>query len=135
MLREVQLKPAFADTYPALAPGRWYTAAAVAGLIKGERIVREGGKTRFTDRILKASHFEFRGGGPRRGSWVGLRTRYLDRHPVPRPALTVSASRSAASWPALLRSPVLAGATPEWSPQGGRYDRAAATVGVGGHNA
>jgi hypothetical protein len=79
MLREVQLKPAFSEDYPALTPGRWYTAAAVAGLVKGTRIVREGRGAQFPDRILQPTHFEFRGGGPRRGSWVGLHTRRLDR--------------------------------------------------------
>ena len=82
MLREVQLKPAFAKDYPALVPGHWYTAAAVAGLVKGMRIVHEGSDTRFASRILQPAHFEFRGGSPRRGSWVGLRTRRLDRHPA-----------------------------------------------------
>jgi hypothetical protein len=80
MLRQVQLKPAWAEDYPALALGRWYTAAAVAGLVKGTRIVREGRDAQFTDRILQPTHFEFRGGSPRRGNWVGLRTRHLDRH-------------------------------------------------------
>jgi hypothetical protein len=82
MLREVQLKPAFAEDYPTLVPGRWYTAAAVAGLVKGTRILREGCTTHFADRILQPAHFEFRGGTPRRGSWSGLRTRRLDRHPA-----------------------------------------------------
>ncbi|HEY7682285.1 MAG TPA: hypothetical protein VH879_06550 [Gemmatimonadales bacterium] len=80
MLREVQLNPAFAEEYPSLVPGRWYTAAAVAGLVKGTRIVREGADARLPDRILPPAHFEFRGGGPRRGSWLGLRSRRLDRH-------------------------------------------------------
>jgi hypothetical protein len=84
MLREVQLKSAFAEAYPAITPGRWYTAAAVAGLVKGTRIVREGPDAQFTERILQPSHFEFRGGGPRHGSWAGLHTRRLDRHGPPR---------------------------------------------------
>jgi hypothetical protein len=82
MRREVLLKPAFAAHYPTLEPGRWYTAAAVAGLVKGTRIVREGHDVEFPDRILLPDHFEFRGGGPRKGSWLGLRTRRLDRHAV-----------------------------------------------------
>ena len=80
MLREVKLRPAFSDVYPTLIPGRWYTAAAVAGLVKGTRIIREGLDVQFTDRLLHPAHFEFRGGSPRRGSWMGLRTRRLDRH-------------------------------------------------------
>ncbi len=80
MVREVRLKQAFADAYPALVPGRWYTAAAVAGLVKGTRIVREGRDVEFTTRILPAVSFAFRGGLPRHGSWMGMRTRRLDRH-------------------------------------------------------
>lgn len=82
MRREVQLKPAFAEFYPSLSPGQWYTAAAVAGMVKGSRIVREGADVRLEDRVLNPAHFEFRGGGARWGSWAGLRTRRLDRHPV-----------------------------------------------------
>lgn len=82
MRREVQLKQEFAQLYPALTPGRWYTAAAVDGLVRGTRIVTEGDDVIFAERILDDEHFEFRGGSPRRGSWVGLRTRHLDRHAV-----------------------------------------------------
>ena len=82
MRREAQLKAEFAYLYPALTPGQWYTAAAVDGLIRGTRIVTEGEQVIFSERILDDEHFEFRGGGPRRGSWVGLRTRHLDRHAV-----------------------------------------------------
>jgi len=81
MLREVQLKSAFAENYPTLVPGRWYTAAAIAGLVKGTRIIHEGRDVQFTSRILQSAHFEFRGGDPRHGSWMGLHTRRLDRHP------------------------------------------------------
>jgi hypothetical protein len=83
MRREVQLKAAVVHLYPTLVPGQWYTAAAVAGLVKGTRIVSEGLRLEFSERILDPEHFEFRGGGPRRGGWMGLRTRRLDRHPVP----------------------------------------------------
>lgn len=82
MRREVLLKAQFAALYPALAPGRWYTAAAVDGLVRGTRIVSEGERVEFAARVLDEEHFEFRGGGPRRGMWVGLRTRHLDRHAV-----------------------------------------------------
>jgi hypothetical protein len=84
MFRDVLLKPAFAHEYPNLAPNRWYTAAAVAGFVKGTRILTEGRDVQFAKRILNPAHFEFRGGGPRHGNWVGMRTRRLDRHPVPR---------------------------------------------------
>lgn len=80
MRREVQLRPAFASHYPALEPGRWYTAAAVAGLVKGTLILELGPDAEFTDRVLPATHFVFRGGSPRHGSWLGQRTRRVDRH-------------------------------------------------------
>ena len=82
MRREVRVKPEVASAYPALDPTHWYTAAAVAGLVKGTRIVREGTEIQFLDRILDPEQFEFRGGGPRRGSWAGMHTRRLDRHPA-----------------------------------------------------
>lgn len=82
MRREVRVKAEFADLYPSLHSGVWYTAAAVAGLVKGTRIVREGPGTQFPERLLQPAHFEFQGGGPRRGSWAGLHTRRVDRHPM-----------------------------------------------------
>ncbi|MBK6423582.1 MAG: hypothetical protein IPI38_07525 [Gemmatimonadetes bacterium] len=80
MLREAQLKPAYATAYPMVTPGRWYTAAALAGQLTAARIVHDGAAVRFTERVLHPAHFEFRGSGPRTGSWVGLRTRREDRH-------------------------------------------------------
>jgi hypothetical protein len=80
MRREVQLKPEFAHYYPALQPGRWYTAAAITGLVKGNRLVTEGLDLEFAGRILQEDHFEFRGGSARYGNWMGLRTRWQDRH-------------------------------------------------------
>lgn len=80
MRREAQLKPEFADQYPSLEPGRWYTAAAIAGLVRGMLIVYGGAEAEAAERTLDEGHFAFRGGEPRHGSWLGLRTRYLDRH-------------------------------------------------------
>lgn len=80
MLREARLKPEHAHLYPTLSLDHWYTAAALAGLVKGVRIVREGPATRITGRVLQNEHFEFRGGRDRSGSWAGMRTRRLDRH-------------------------------------------------------
>jgi hypothetical protein len=85
MLREAQVNSAFADLYPSLDPGSWYTAAAIAGYVKGTRIIREGPDVRFPDRILPGNHFRFRGGTPRRGFSLGLRSRRIDRY---RPART-----------------------------------------------
>ena len=64
MLREAQVNSAFADLYPSLDPGRWYTAAAIAGYVKGTRIIQEGPDARFLDRITAWQPFPF----PRRDS-------------------------------------------------------------------
>lgn len=80
MSREVQLNPAFASHYPKLAPGRWYTAAAVAGLVKATRILKEGPQVKFTDRVLPSTHFLFRGDGLRWGDSSAVRSRHIDRH-------------------------------------------------------
>jgi hypothetical protein len=87
MLREAQLRSEFAAEYPDLVPGRWYTAAAIAGLVKGTRIIREGPKIEFRGRILPGEHFLFRGGCPRQGSWAGLRSRRSDRRRMPSRAM------------------------------------------------
>ena len=79
MLREVQVRPAFANLYPALSPDRWYTAAAVVGLLKGMRINHDGPTVQFPERLLAPDHFIFRGGSKRQGGWLGLRTRRQDR--------------------------------------------------------
>jgi hypothetical protein len=78
MRREVQLKAGFGERYPALMPGRWYTAAAVASLMK----VPPAGYPDLQDkaRLLDPEHFQFRGGSARSGAWAGLRTRQQDRH-------------------------------------------------------
>ena len=94
MLREARMKPEQAEYYPNLIPGHWYTAAALAGLLKGSRIIIEGPGARITDRILQADHFEFRGGSARRGCWAGMRTRRLDRHTE----ACLSGSRAAHRW-------------------------------------
>lgn len=83
MLREARLKPESAEYYPTLSPDRWYTAAAVAGLATGARIIRDGPSTTVVERILQSDQFEFRGGSPRSGSWAGMRTRHQDRRARP----------------------------------------------------
>lgn len=82
MRREARVKEQFSSLYPALKAERWYTAAAVDGLVRGMRIVTEGEQVVFGDRVLEEDHFEFRGGGPRRGMWMGHRSRHHDRHPA-----------------------------------------------------
>jgi len=79
MVRQVRLKPAYADRYLSLDPGVWYTAAAVAGFVKGTTIVREGPRVEIRDRVLPPQHFEFRGGADHRGSWGDMLTRRADR--------------------------------------------------------
>jgi hypothetical protein len=79
MVRQVQLKAAYADRYLSLDPGVWYTAAAIAGFVKGTTIVREGPQVEIRDRVLPPQHFEFRGGSDHRGSWGDRRTRRTDR--------------------------------------------------------
>lgn len=79
MRREVQLRAAFGGRYPTLIPGRWYTAAAVATLMKGAPAASYHGLDDKA-RLLDPEHFQFRGGSARSGAWVGLRTRHQDRH-------------------------------------------------------
>jgi hypothetical protein len=79
MVRQVRLKPVFADRYRSLDPGVWYTAAAIAGFVKGTTIVRDGPRVEIRDRVLPPQHFEFRGGASRRGSWGDMLTRRTDR--------------------------------------------------------
>ncbi len=76
MRREVQLKPDFADCYPALMPGRWYAASAVAGMLHSMPRLAANANVR----LLDPAHFLFRGGSTRSGAWAGLRTRRQDRH-------------------------------------------------------
>jgi hypothetical protein len=79
MVRQVRLKSAYADRYRSLDPGLWYTAAAVAGFVKGTTILREGPRVEIRDRVLPPQHFEFRGGTDHRGSWGVQLTRRTDR--------------------------------------------------------
>lgn len=80
MRREAKVKPEAAHLYPSLDPEVWYTAAALTGFVKGTRLLNDGQPLEDTPRILDPEHFEFRGGSPRRGSWTGMLTRWLDRH-------------------------------------------------------
>jgi hypothetical protein len=64
-LREIRLKPEFADQYPAIVPEVWMPAAELAKKLIERAYTgrREGRHTRTFD----PTHFEFRGGytGPR----------------------------------------------------------------------
>jgi hypothetical protein len=79
MQREACLRSEFANLYSSLIPGRWYTAAAVAGQVKGTSIVTGGSEVDLSKRVLNEEHFLFRGGRPRQGIWLGMRTRRVDR--------------------------------------------------------
>jgi hypothetical protein len=79
MVRQVRLKAAYADRYLSLDSRVWYTAAAVAGFVKGTTIVREGPQVEIRDRLLPPQHFEFRGGADHRSQWGDLHTRRTDR--------------------------------------------------------
>jgi hypothetical protein len=79
MVRQVRVKAAYADRYLSLDSEVWYTAAAIAGFVKGTTIVRDGPRVEIRDRVLPPHHFEFRGGANRRGSWGDMLTRRTDR--------------------------------------------------------
>jgi hypothetical protein len=63
--REARLKPEFAHLYPGLKPRIWYSAAWLSAR-QFARIPCDGQAASITA-MLNDSHFEFRGGRPRRG--------------------------------------------------------------------
>lgn len=64
-VREARLRPEFADRYPGVEPGTWFTAATLAEHLLA-RMLREGkADLARIPRLLDPEHFEFRGGeGP-----------------------------------------------------------------------
>ncbi len=64
-LREARLRPEFAQQYPGIEPGVWFTAATLADHMIA-RLLREGNaQLALVPRLLNPDHFEFRGGeGP-----------------------------------------------------------------------
>jgi hypothetical protein len=84
-MRQASLRSEYADAFPLLIAGQWYTAAAVAAYVKAERIVHEGPQVRLLGRVLHPELFHFRGGCPRKGVWAGIRSRRADRGPVLHP--------------------------------------------------
>jgi hypothetical protein len=62
--REARLKPEFADLYPGLEPGVWYNAA----WLSARQFARNpcDGAAEAISRMVDETHFEFRGGRPRR---------------------------------------------------------------------
>lgn len=61
--REARLKTAFADLYPGLRPGVWYSAAWLSAR-QLARTPCDGEATSIAD-VLSEEHFEFRGGRAR----------------------------------------------------------------------
>ena len=62
--REARLKPEFAHLYPGLKPRTWYNAAWLSAR-QFARVTCDG-RAASIAKMLNDSHFEFRGGRPRR---------------------------------------------------------------------
>ena len=62
--REARLKPEFAHLYPGLKPRTWYNAAWLSAR-QFARVPCDG-RAASIAKMLNDSHFEFRGGRPRR---------------------------------------------------------------------
>jgi hypothetical protein len=62
--REARLKPEFAHLYPGLEPRTWYNAAWLSAR-QFARVPCDGHAASIA-KMLNDSHFEFRGGRPRR---------------------------------------------------------------------
>jgi hypothetical protein len=72
MLREARLRSEFADRYPGIEPGVWFTAATLAEHLL-TRFVREGkAGEEISPRVLDSTHFEFRGRGGDMGARMTL---------------------------------------------------------------
>jgi hypothetical protein len=59
-LREARLRAEFADRYPGIEPGVWFTAATLTEHLL-VRMRREEPHREFPSRLLDPQHFEFRG--------------------------------------------------------------------------
>jgi hypothetical protein len=62
--REARLRKEFAPLYPGLKPGVWYKASWLSA--RQFARVRCDGRADSMASVVKESHFEFRGGRPRR---------------------------------------------------------------------
>ena len=60
--REARLKPEFAEIYPGLEAGIWYSAGRVAEYFLSRPDAIPSATTELTSRVLDERHFEFRGG-------------------------------------------------------------------------
>jgi hypothetical protein len=60
-VREARLRSEFAELYPGVEPGVWYTAATLAEHLLSRLVRQDGADATVPDRILDDIHFEFRG--------------------------------------------------------------------------
>ena len=61
-VREARLRPEFADRYPGIEPGVWFTAATLAEHLDRRRAGEAADGAAPGPRTLSPDHFEFRGG-------------------------------------------------------------------------
>jgi len=61
-IREARLRPEFAHLYPPLEPGRWESAALMADRVVAWMLRQPDRGYMAPERVLRADHFEFRGG-------------------------------------------------------------------------
>jgi hypothetical protein len=66
MRREARLRPEYAHLYPMLEAGEWDSAAVTADKVAATRLLQLEETYVLHDRVLPETHFEFRGGSPRR---------------------------------------------------------------------
>ena len=77
-VREARLRSQFAERYPGIEPGVWFTAATLADHMVA-RLLREGNANiALVPRVLDPEHFEFRGGEPPVGGRESLGRRPKD---------------------------------------------------------
>lgn len=62
--REARLRPQHASRYPGIGAGEWLSAATLADRVLAGALLR-GRDTSLRGRLLRAEHFEFRGGWAR----------------------------------------------------------------------
>jgi hypothetical protein len=70
--REACLRPEFAELYPGLRAGEWIPAAVIADRVLADSLLH-GTDTAIRGRVLRESHFVFRGGSARGGEREGIR--------------------------------------------------------------
>jgi len=71
-LRQARLKPEYAELYPDVEPGVWYTAATLAEHLLARFLRQERAFRSLPERILDDHHFEFRGEGGIKGGRIQL---------------------------------------------------------------